>query len=89
MGPQMKDSKNQTAQEYTTTDLYFAAYLQAAGVTMKRTSRAGTGKLDFIFDTSVANIEELKNAWFNQTGRVSAQVYASAIKNLKHICHMP
>lgn len=84
----MKD-KPENTNEYTTTDLYFAAYLQAAGVPMIRTDRGGTGRLDFVFDSSVSNIPELKNAWFSQTGKVVALVYASAIKNLKHICHMP
>ena len=75
--------------EYTTTDLYFAAYLHAAGVTMVRTDKQGSGRLTFVFDSSMGNIEELKTAWFNQTGRISAIHYANSIKNLKHICHMP
>lgn len=83
----MKNIENES--EYTTTDLYFAAYLQAAGVSMIRTDKQGSGRLTFVFDTSTSNVEELKTAWFNQTGKVSALVYANTIKNLKHICHMP
>lgn len=75
--------------EFRTADLYFAAYLQVCGVPMPRTERNGSGKVSFIFDISVANIEELKNAWFNQQGRVQALPYANAIKSLKSICHMP
>jgi len=75
--------------DFRTSDLYFAAYLQVAGVQMLRTDRNGSGKVTFIFDTSIANIEELKSAWFNQSGKVSALPYANAIKSLKSICHMP
>jgi hypothetical protein len=82
--------KNQTeTEEFRTSDLYFAAYLQVAGVTMTKSERNGNGKVSFIFDTSIANIEELKTAWFNQQGRIPALPYANAIKSLKSICHMP
>lgn len=74
--------------EFRTSDLYFAAYLQVAGVTMTRTERGGTGKVSFIFDQSISNIDELKNAWFTQTGKVIALPYANAIKTLKSVCHM-
>jgi hypothetical protein len=76
------------ANEFRTSDLYFAAYLQVAGVQMLRTDRNGSGKVSFIFDMSIANIEELKGAWFNQSGKVPALPYANAIKSLKSICHM-
>lgn len=85
----MEEQENENPNEYNTTDLYFAAYLQAASVPMIRTDRRGNGRLVFVFDSTMSNIEELKTAWFNQSGKVSAQIYASAIKNLKHICHMP
>lgn len=75
--------------EFRTSDLYFAAYLQVAGVTMKKTERNGNGKLSFVFDTSISNVDELKNAWVGQTGKVAALPYANAIKILKSICHMP
>ncbi len=73
--------------EFKTPDLYFAAYLQTAGVEMKRTDRAD-GRVYFVFDTSVSNIDELKAAWFNNTGKVAAQPYAHNVKSLKSICHM-
>lgn len=79
-------SKN--ANEFRTSDLYFAAYLQVAGVQMLRTERNGNGKVAFIFDTTIANIDELKAAWFNQTGKVPALPYANAVKSLKSVCHM-
>jgi hypothetical protein len=73
---------------FKTPDLYFAAYLQVAGVNMVRTERNG-GKVTFIFDTSISNIDELKHAWFSQTGKIAALPFANAIKSLKSICHMP
>jgi len=78
-----------SAPEFKTSDLYFAAYLKAAGVEMKRTDRAADGgRILFVFDTSVSNVEELKDAWFNNTGKVIANNYAYHIKNLKSVCHM-
>ncbi len=75
------------AKVFRTPDLYFAAYLQTAGVVMKTTEREN-GRVYFVFDTSIANIEELKVAWFNNSGKVVAQAYANNIKSLKSICHM-
>ena len=85
MGLHMKASDP----EFRTSDLYFAAYLQVAGVAMVRTDRNGNGKVSFIFDTSISNIDELKNAWFSQSGKVAALPYANAVKTLKSVCHMP
>lgn len=73
--------------EFGTPDLYFAAFLQTAGVEMKRTDRE-SGRVHFIFDSTVANIDELKTAWFNNTGKVAAQPYAHNVKSLKSVVHM-
>jgi hypothetical protein len=73
--------------EFRTPDLYFAAYLQTAGVELKRTDREG-GRVYFIFDTTIADINGLKTAWFNNTGKVAAQPYAYNVKSLKSVCHM-
>ncbi len=75
--------------EFRTSDLYFAAYLQTAGVPMVKTEKNGSGKVSFIFDSSIGNIDSLKMAWANQTGKVAALPYSSAIKILKSLCHMP
>jgi len=80
-------SKQAAKSDFRTPDLYFAAYLQTAGVELKRTDRENN-RVYFVFDTSICNIEELKTAWFNNSGKVAAQPYANAIKNLKSICHM-
>jgi len=75
------------AGEFRTPDLYFAAYLQTAGVPMKRTERENN-RVFFVFDTSIVSIDELKTAWFNNTGKVVGQLYAMNIKSLKSVCHM-
>lgn len=80
-------SKTNQSGEFRTPDLYYAAYLQTAGVAMLRTAREGT-RVYFIFDTSLGNMEELKQAWINNTGKVAAQPYAFAVRSLKAICHM-
>ena len=75
--------------EVRSSDLYFSAYLMTAGVPMKRTERGhDNGKVYFIFDTSISNIEELKTAWFNNSGKVAANPYAYNIKSLKALCHL-
>lgn len=78
----------QNAQEFRTSDLYFAAYLKTAGVIMKRTERVDGGKVQFVFDTSIANIDELTQGWVNDTGKVSANSYAYHVRSLKSVCHM-
>ena len=81
-------NRSSTEPEFKTSDLYFAAYLKAAGVELKRTDRHHEGgRISFVFDAGVANIEELKDAWFNGTGKVVANTYAYHVKNLKSICH--
>lgn len=82
-------TKSQKEGEFATSDLYFAAYLQTAMVPMKRTPRNGNGKVSFVFDTTVVNIHELRQAWFSQTGKIAALPFANNIKSLKSICHMP
>lgn len=80
-------SSKAIGKEFRTPDLYFAAYLQTAGVEMKRTDRENS-RVYFVFDTSIANMEELKNGWFNNSAKVPAQPFANCLKALKSICHM-
>lgn len=79
---------SKTDKDFRTPDLYFAAYLQTAGVELKKTEREGNNRVYFIFDASIANIEELKVGWFSNTAKVPAQPYANNVKSLKSICHM-
>jgi len=80
-------NKSDAKEAFRTPDLYFAAYLQTAGVEMLRTDRENN-RVYFVFDTSIADINELKTGWFNNSAKAAAQPYANAIKSLKSICHM-
>ena len=73
--------------DFKTPDLYFAAYLQTAGVPLKGTHRENN-RVFFIFDTAISDIEALKTGWFNSTAKVPAQAYANNVKSLKSVCHM-
>lgn len=85
---QRNGARDQSAPgEFRTPDLYFAAYLQTAGVEMKRTEREHN-RMFFVFDTTIANLDDLKTAWFNNTGKVAAQPYAHNLKSLKSVVHM-
>jgi hypothetical protein len=81
-------AKDNGTKEFRTSDLYFAAYLQTAGVPLKRTDREPGNRMFFVFDTSIANMDDLKVGWFNNTAKVSAQPFANNVKSLKSICHM-
>lgn len=81
-------SKIENAGEFRCADLYLSAYLQVAGVELIRTDRVGT-RCFFVFDATVADIEALKTAWVNNTGKVAAQPYSYAIKSLKSLVHLP
>lgn len=80
-------SKIKEKDTFRTPDLYFAAYLQTAGVDLKRTDRENN-RVYFVFDSSISNIEELKTGWFNKTAKVPALPFADNIKSLKSVCHM-
>lgn len=74
--------------EYRTHDLYFAAFLQTAGVPLADTVRESGGrKVAFVFDTRTTNLPELKTTYYNQTARIPALPYANNIKSLKALCH--
>jgi len=70
--------------KYSTTDLYFAAHLMAIGVPMSGTEKKNN-RVHFIFDSSSANIEEIKHAYFAGSKELH---YANCIKSLKTMCHM-
>jgi len=83
-----KNGQNElNGKEFCTPDLYFASYLHTAGVSMIRTDKEN-GRIYFVFDATIANIDELKTAWFNNSGKVAALPYANSVKALKSIVHM-
>lgn len=71
---------------YRTADLYYAAYLKAAGVPFMDTEREGD-RTQFVFE-KVENIRDLKAGFFNRSAKLSAMSYADDIKALKAMTHM-
>jgi hypothetical protein len=67
---------------FATTDLYFAAFLQARGVKLLRTTREGS-RVTFAFDGVEAPV--LRDEWFAMSGMVNGPGYANAIRNLKQL----
>lgn len=72
--------------QYRTADLYFAAFLKAAGVPFLDTEREGD-RTQFVFE-KVDNIRDLKTGFFTRSAKVSAMSYADEIKALKALTHM-
>lgn len=72
--------------KYKTADLYFAAFLKAAGVPFLDTERDGD-RTNFVFE-KLDNIRDLKNGFFTRTAKLPAMSYADEIKALKALTHM-
>lgn len=72
--------------QYETSDLYYAAYLRVAGVTYSGTRREGN-RVFFLFEPS-NSLKDLKDAYFNRTGKVSALTFADEVKAMKSLTHM-
>jgi len=73
---------------YTTSDLYFAAYLKVACVLFMDTTREGN-KVIFHFDpgTDPSTMRELKRQYFSGVATVSALDLTQAIKWAKSLTH--
>ena len=71
---------------YRTADLYFAAFLKAAGVPFLDTEREDD-RTQFVFEL-VDNIRDLKNGFFTRSAKLSALNYADEIKALKAMTHI-
>lgn len=72
---------------YQTCDLYLAAFFQAAGCKMIKSSRdPRSRRVYFIFEKNPL-IQELKENYFSRTAKVDALTFADNIKALKSLCH--
>ena len=71
---------------YRTADLYYAAYLKAAGIPFLDTEREGD-RTQFVFE-KVENIRDLKTGYFTRSAKLPAMSYADEIKALKALTHM-
>lgn len=83
--------------QFKTHDLYFAAFLHAAGVPLTGTEpdaavRVGErARVLFVFDSSVGTtVHDLKNAYFSQgpMSRLPALQLKNSIQTLKAMVHM-
>ena len=75
-----------TDNRYRTADLYYAAFLKAAGVPFLETEREGE-RVTFVFE-KVEGIRDLKNGFFTRTAKLAAMSYADEIKALKALTHL-
>ena len=71
--------------EYETSDLYYAAYLKAAGVLLVDTKRVG-GRVQFVFEHSEM-IKKLEIEFYNRTAKIIAFNYADEIRAMKSLTH--
>lgn len=76
------------ADNYRTSDLYYAAYLKVAGVEFVDTVREDS-RVFFLFDEQApGSLRDLKRQFFSGQAKVSALDYAQAIKTMKTLTHM-
>lgn len=74
---------------FRTSDLYFAAFLKAAGVPFMGTLRA-EGRVHFLFEKTEGeeNIRDLKQSYFARVPtKLAALTYADEVRNLKSLTH--
>jgi hypothetical protein len=72
---------------YRTKDLYYAAFLQVAGVPFKGALREGP-QVYFLFeDLGEGSVPYLKKSYFSGTGKVSAMSFVQAIRAMKTLIH--
>jgi len=70
--------------EYETHDIYLAAYLKICGCTFKQ--RRQGSRVFFIFTNSAGSIQELREAYYQGTARVSPHQFAQDIIAFKQLC---
>jgi hypothetical protein len=72
---------------YRTSDLYYAAYLKVAGVTLMGTKREA-GRVFFLFEEGDGQtLRDLKQEYYNRSSKVAALTYADEIKVMKALTH--
>lgn len=74
---------------YETSDIYFAAYMNALGHQLSGTKKvedSGKMKTVFVFELPDDEIESLKTGFFGGLGEVKALQYMYALRSLKSLC---
>lgn len=72
--------------QYRTSDLYFSAYLKAAGVAFLTTERDGR-KVVFVFERT-DSLKDLKREYFNRSAKVTALTFVDEIRSLKSLTYI-
>lgn len=72
---------------YKTSDLYWAAFLRVAGISLHNTEKDGK-KVIFVFeDPGGSIIKDLKEDFFMDRAKVQALSYSQSLKTLKALIH--
>lgn len=72
---------------YRTSDLYYAAYLKVAQVPFIEAKR-DKGRVYFYFEDEQSSLRnDLKQDYYNRSGKVAAMTYADEIKAMKALVH--
>lgn len=79
-------SQNQTV-EFSTTDLYYAAFLLASGLSFLEHREVGPRRITFVFERQGNELEVLRREWLNGTATINAQSLVNAIKTFKGLCY--
>jgi hypothetical protein len=80
---------NQQNNRYRTADLYYAAYLCVAGVSLIEVKKEVEGRdkrVYFYFEHTDA-LKDLKRDYFNRKGKVAALQYADEVRSMKQQTH--
>lgn len=93
-GAQSADSDDNGGSQnhYSTTDIYFAAYLKTISVPFSHINRKdqinGRSRLEFVFDISnEENFLELKDDYFVRNVEIPANSFVENIKSFKSMCY--
>jgi len=81
----MKPQDEYVPEYHRTSDLYYAAFLLAAGVPYVDTQREGR-RVFFLFEQNEF-VKDLQRGYYNDTAKIPPRSYANAIKDMKSLTH--
>ncbi len=86
------DINNEEFTRYSTSDIYFAAYLGALDIPLETAEpkiEDGTNhkKMVFVFKVPVRDMARLKSSYFGSTGNVKAMRFVQQLRSLKSMCY--
>lgn len=74
-------------ENYSTCDLYLAAFFQSAGCKMGESLRDKKSKRVYFQFENNPLLSELRMKYYSREAKVDAQTLADNIKSLKSLCH--